>query len=1162
MFSTFTGNTRRPRNVNLSGAAGNPFSNTSWSPSTASNPTKAVTDAQAEREKRQADRQRLKAAGRIQRTWRGHKDRMQVSNARRASFDALYKSHDGVSHPPTERLPLAFNLLLAFFSSSRADDISRLLAFARDCESISIENIPPANTHQSRMTRFAQILVAGTEAAAEKAMNDEGKDRVHVFVLIELAGRLVTALPRTLAGCVYDYFAALSAVFAYQGLDSESVSSLSSSLSAPFRALSGSGKRSSVIVYLEVLTTVDIEEECYKAFAFRFLVRPRISTFESNIDLYAKEIDTRRLSNVIFEGNSGQADISSEDQLWQLAHLIAIGHHERSTRHISGFLDTLQAQLADLSSEISVRLGSSSEAPTNSPLAGGETRDSLDPYVSQQLMSLVSNDSLSRLVQELSAESSDRSAQGGRTGTLPGYISTLLLCFPTQADEVRMRLFLSTISTPDGEMPIFKYIWHDFSSSNIFNRLAGNFDHAVVAMRQYFHGTFEKTTESEWRVAVMFLELYIFVLRLSDDDDFFSAMNPLLDSARSPSRLQACSLALSDLKALTAFLKNTAFAMHYKTREISEALTSREKTNWPSTGEPPRERLRSETAGNSHTASRPQKSSAKLDYASLKNLVTTAIKMLYERDSRKQFLPSGHWLMTSSLEKETFINAVIAEELRRRQEEDEGSDIDSDEDEDMGVDRSSMYAKSERLRRKAREAQKQRRLAEMGPKLEILKHMPFVVPFDTRVKIFRQFIGTDRSYRAHGADNMPFELSNGFLTRSHRATIRRGYAFEDAYTEFYKLGEGLKDPLHITFQDQWGANEAGIDGGGVTKEFLTSVTDEALAQNNSTPSMFTSSYNGLLFPDPTAVDVVRESYRQHGISEMDSDCRAGIATLIKKYEFLGRIIGKCLYEGILIDIAFAGFFLLQWSSANADGAYKGSINDLRDIDEELYKGMLRLKDYPGDVSELDINFTINDQVSLPGEPVKTVTRNLIPNGDKVLVTNDNRLLYISYVARHRLVAQSASQTNAFLRGLREMIHPSWLSMFNQLELQRLVGGDSSEIDIDDLRRNTVYGGLYVIGDDNEEHPTIKLFWKVMRDFTDKERRDVIKYVSSTPRAPLLGFSQLTPQFSIRDSGTDDTRLPSTSTCVNLLKLPVYKTERVLREKLLYAVTSGAGFDLS
>lgn len=135
-------------------------------------------------------------------------------------------------------------------------------------------------------------------------------------------------------------------------------------------------------------------------------------------------------------------------------------------------------------------------------------------------------------------------------------------------------------------------------------------------------------------------------------------------------------------------------------------------------------------------------------------------------------------------------------------------------------------------------------------------------------------------------------------------------------------------------------------------------------------------------------------------------------------------------------------------------------------------------------------------------------------------------------------------------------------MFNQSELQTLVGGDANNIDIADLRRNTEYGGLYVIGDDGQEHPTIKLFWKVMESMSHDDRRKFLKFVTSTPRAPLLGFGHLNPRFSVRDSSRDQERLPSTSTCVNLLKLPLYTNLETMREKLLYAVSAGAGFDLS
>ena len=82
------------------------------------------------------------------------------------------------------------------------------------------------------------------------------------------------------------------------------------------------------------------------------------------------------------------------------------------------------------------------------------------------------------------------------------------------------------------------------------------------------------------------------------------------------------------------------------------------------------------------------------------------------------------------------------------------------------------------------------------------------------------------------------------------------------------------------------------------------------------------------------------------------------------------------------------------------------------------------------------------------------------------------------------------------------------------------------------------------------------------------------------RSAHSGFKELHPNFAIRDSGSDQTRFPTSSTCVNLLKvcydiyfvrqtppysgpqLPLYRDERILRQKLIAAITSGAGFDLS
>lgn len=39
----------------------------------------------------------------------------------------------------------------------------------------------------------------------------------------------------------------------------------------------------------------------------------------------------------------------------------------------------------------------------------------------------------------------------------------------------------------------------------------------------------------------------------------------------------------------------------------------------------------------------------------------------------------------------------------------------------------------------------------------------------------------------------------------------------------------------------------------------------------------------------------------------------GLAHSLSWYRFIGRILGKALYEGILVDVAFAGFFLAKVS---------------------------------------------------------------------------------------------------------------------------------------------------------------------------------------------------------------------------------------------------------
>lgn len=166
MFSTFTGSSRRPRNVNLSGQASNPFSNTSWTPSAASNATKTVSDAQADREKRQVERQRLKAASQIQKTWRGYSSRSTLKEQRRNDFDLVYQSLSDAD--ASQRLYVSFPLLLSFFSAARAGDMQRLFLFINDCNNISLQQLCDASHHTSRLQKLMVVLVQALDDLVSK----------------------------------------------------------------------------------------------------------------------------------------------------------------------------------------------------------------------------------------------------------------------------------------------------------------------------------------------------------------------------------------------------------------------------------------------------------------------------------------------------------------------------------------------------------------------------------------------------------------------------------------------------------------------------------------------------------------------------------------------------------------------------------------------------------------------------------------------------------------------------------------------------------------------------------------------------------------------------------------------------------------------------------
>lgn len=411
----------------------------------------------------------------------------------------------------------------------------------------------------------------------------------------------------------------------------------------------------------------------------------------------------------------------------------------------------------------------------------------------------------------------------------------------------------------------------------------------------------------------------------------------------------------------------------------------------------------------------------------------------------------------------------------------------------------------------------------------IITTTPHVFPFEERVEMFREFIKMDKASR-----KMAGEVS-GPGSQSVEIVVRRGHIVEDGFQQLNSLGSRLKSSIHVSFVSECGLPEAGLDYGGLSKEFLTDITKAAFSPEYGLFSQ-TSTSDRLLIPNASA------RYLENGIQMI---------------EFLGRVVGKALYEGILLDYSFSHVFVQKLL-----GRYS-FLDELSTLDPELYRNLIYVKHYDGDVKELSLDFTVTEESFGQRHVIE-----LKSGGKDVSVTNENKMQYVHAIADYKLNRQILPFSNAFYRGLIDLISPSWLKLFNASEVNQLLSGGNHDIDVDDLKNNTRYTGGYSQGS-----RTIKIFWEVIRDFEPKERCMLLKFVTSCSRAPLLGFKHLQPTFTIHKvacdlpiwatiGGQDVERLPSASTCYNTLKLPTYKRPSTLKAKLLYAISSNAGFELS
>ncbi|KAG0485931.1 hypothetical protein HPP92_010010 [Vanilla planifolia] len=398
----------------------------------------------------------------------------------------------------------------------------------------------------------------------------------------------------------------------------------------------------------------------------------------------------------------------------------------------------------------------------------------------------------------------------------------------------------------------------------------------------------------------------------------------------------------------------------------------------------------------------------------------------------------------------------------------------------------------------------------------VLTTIPHVYPFEERVQMFQEFIKMDKMARVAAGEVS--SMGHG----SVEIVVRRDHIVEDGFRQLNSLGSRLKSCISVSFISECGVPEAGLDYGGLTKEFLTELSKTAFDPEFGLFSQ-TSTTDGNLVPKVTA-------------GMLDN----GMAMI----EFLGRIVGKALYEGILLDYSFSLVFVQKLL-----GRYS-FLDELSTLDAELYRNLLYLKNYDGDVLDLSLDFTVTEEVC-----GKRIVKELVPDGRKVTVTNENKLQYIHAIADYKLNWQILPPANAFYRGLTDLISPSWLSLFSANEFNQLLSGGKHDFDVEDLRCNTRYTGGYT----ERRNRTIKIFLGAFERALDELFWDWNRCVLVSIYA--LQVTDDLPLWATI-GGHDVERLPSASTCYNTLKLPAYKRQSTLKSKLLYAISSNTGFELS
>ena len=656
MFPSFTGSTRPKRQVNLSGRNNNPFaalpgSRTSSSPQTSQN---ALAQAQHERILRQQERERPPAAIRIQKTWRGYKERKRAKDSWRSDWEYREGWEPG-GPPETREFQLtapayasedeclgSLRLLVQFASPRKELDILCLDHFAsRYLQFIQLQPHGfPADVWTCPLLRLAKLSLATLGIKRTPPISTRTVDN-----LIALLSPVATAIPRQLASYSHEYFRTLAeAGIGRQCSNSRSIESAGLALLQPIS---------------------DRTEKVYEGFASEFLATPGLPVVFGSLEGFGRGIQYQTLAGALHKilSRSSQEDIlqirSRESLLWLLAYFIYfrrlayLGEQKLTDSPDVQYVKIVSRLISFLADDIGKRIEVPNRLPSSDSSISAPTATPVQPlpaFVRSEILTLINQENVSSLLANFDV---GPASKGGISGTpseasaLASYALTLLKAFPRRGDEIRMWLFRGSTSRGPSQktnavesLPAIKYFYQVASRSKIYQQISKDPRETVGMLRpdkpqirenKQSYSIPDESRDQQWRVILLFLELYTFVLKIMDDEEFLAGTSAYHDEW---SWTKKSALPLDQVKDLTIFLKNLSFSMYWNASDIAGIEAAEVKTSL------------AEYFGGNRAAQneyRHEEGSAKLEEMSIagvsgmtlvymKGLVTGVLRMVYERE--------------------------------------------------------------------------------------------------------------------------------------------------------------------------------------------------------------------------------------------------------------------------------------------------------------------------------------------------------------------------------------------------------------------------------------------------------------------------------------------------------------------------------------------------